>query len=156
MELLALRASPSVARVTPIERSGRQGPAFAYGSSFSRAMSVDVEGRQTLFVSGTSSIGPDGATLYPNESERQCEETLHALASLLEPFGASLADVASGTLFTRNASALAAFDHTVRALGLPELPLARVRADVCRPELMVELDAVVHVPSPVRGAGART
>jgi enamine deaminase RidA (YjgF/YER057c/UK114 family) len=156
MDLLAVRADAGAARLTPVDRSDRQGPAFAYGSSFSRAMALDLEGRQTLFVSGTSSIGPDGATLYPHDPERQSVETLLGLASLLEPLGASLRDVASGTLFTRDAAALAAFERVARGLCLPELPLARVRADVCRPDLTVELEAVVHVPGSAARGGLRS
>ena len=146
MDLLAIRASGE-ARVTPLDQSGRQGPAFAYGSSFSRAMSVDVEGRQTLFVSGTSSIGSDGSTLYPHDAERQSVEMLLGIAALLEQRGATLRDIAAGTLFTRDAHALAAFERVARALCLPALPLARVRADVCRPDLTVEIEAVVHAPT---------
>lgn len=153
MDLLAIRAGADAARVTPLDRSDRQGSAFSYGSSFSRAMSVEIEGRQTVLVSGTSSIGPDGATLYPDDPDRQAVETLLGIASLVEPLGATLRDVAAGTLFTRDARALEAFERAALTLGVPELPLARVRADVCRPDLSLEVEAVVYVPDDIAARG---
>ena len=148
MDLLAIQGEAGVASFSPLHDSDRQGPAAAYGSSFSRGMSVDFEGRQTVLVSGTSSIAPDGATLHPHDPELQSVETLLGLAALLEPLGATLHDIVAGTLFTRDAGALAAFDRVAARLCLPPLPLVRVRADVCRPDLTVEVEAVVIVPAP--------
>ncbi len=143
MDLLSIRASESSElRIHPILGSRRQGRAFAYGSGFSRAMSVSIENRQTVFVSGTASIDRNGKTAHPEDYQGQAVETLLSIAALLDEQGGGLRDIACGTLFYKNDEMLAVYDDVARLLGLEELPLIRVRADVCRAELAVEIEAV--------------
>ena len=82
-------------------------------------------------------------------------ETLLALASLLEEQGASLRDVVQATLFCKDRETLAAYERLTRQLGIPPLPAIPVLADVCRPELMVEIEALALVPQPAAVRHAR-
>lgn len=132
--------------VTPLLSTSRQGPAFAYGSSFSRGISLGLDGWRTVFVSGTASIGPDGKTRHIDEADAQIVETLMNVAAVLEPLGGGLSHVCSSTLFLKSADSLALYQQATRLLGVPDFPVIAVVADVCRPDLLVEMEAVALLP----------
>ena len=149
MDVLAIQADPgSGVNVLPLHRSSRQDPAFDYGSAFSRGMSVEVDGRQTILVSGTASIAADGRTLHLDDREPQVVETLLSIGALIERQGGSLQDICCGTFFYKDLAVLKAYQQVTKILGMPELPLVPVLADVCRPDLLVEIEAVAQVSSP--------
>lgn len=143
MDVLALEVTdPGDVRVEPVRTSDRQNPAFRYGSAFSRGMALVTGGRCTLWVSGTASIGPGGETLHTGHVEAQILETLLSVAALLEEQGAGLRDIVTATLFCKTPAVYAAAERVTRLLDLPHLPAVSVRADVCRSDLLVELEAV--------------
>jgi len=146
MDLLALRVAEGAGvRIRPVLDSRRQGNAFAYGSGFSRAVSLSIEGRQTVFVSGTASIDRSGRTLHAGDYEGQAVETLLNVAALVEEQGGRLRDLALGTVFCKDEKMLATYRDVARLLGLEDLPLIPVMADVCRSELLIEIEAVALV-----------
>lgn len=143
MDVLAIKAEGTSGNsVRPLLHSSRQDRAFKYGSAFSRGIALTMEGKQTLHISGTASIGPDGVTRYTDEVEAQIMETLLSIASLLEPAGAGLCDIVSSTLFCKSASYYPVFRKMARLLGVPHFPVVPLVADVCRPELLVEIESV--------------
>ena len=144
MDLLAVDGGGFQTRA--IQASSRQQQPIAYGSSFSRGLLLAGAGEQVVFVSGTASIAASGETLHCGQREAQILETLLGVASLLEDQGASLRDLAHATLFCKDQETLAHFDRLTRQLGLPQLPVIPVLADVCRPELLVEIEAMAVVP----------
>jgi enamine deaminase RidA (YjgF/YER057c/UK114 family) len=147
MDVLAFRAGDGgAAAARPVLGTTRQCEPSRYGSGFSRAVVLDVEGAATVLVSGTAAIGPDGASRHRGEPEAQLVETLLDIAALLEPLGGSLRDVCAGTLFYVDERAGRAASDVLRLLSLPQLPLVPVRADICRPELLVEIEAVAAIP----------
>lgn len=148
MDLLAVQSEPGVGlEVRPLLASSRQGPAAQYGSTFSRGMSLGMDGRRTVLVSGTASIGPDGRTRYPEAPEAQILETLLNVAALLEPLGGGLQDITSATLFCKEPAVFASFRHVTALLGIPTFPTISVVADVCRSDLLVEVEAVASIPT---------
>jgi len=145
MDVLALereRDRDGTVRVEPLRRSARQDKACDYGSAFSRGMSLEIEGRQTIFVSGTASINSAGDTVHCGNREAQCLETLLSIAALLEERGSGLRDISSATLFCKDVEVYRAFESVTRLLGVPPFPKVAVLADVCRPDLLVEIEAV--------------
>jgi enamine deaminase RidA (YjgF/YER057c/UK114 family) len=146
MDLLAVDAQPASGLVVrPVLRSERQGEASAYGSAFARAMVFERGGRKIIEVSGTASIDADGRSAHPGDASAQYCGTLLSIAALLEQEGASLSAIAQGTLFAKTAAVARACQDVSRRLSLPGLPLIEVVADVCRPELLVEVEAVAIV-----------
>ncbi|MBI5365693.1 MAG: hypothetical protein HZA54_01545 [Planctomycetes bacterium] len=131
--------------VQPLLASARQNRAFRYGSAFSRGMSVTTEGRRTVYVSGTASIDPQGATKHVGDAGAQALETLLSVGALLEEDGGGLADIHAATLYCKTPSVLREVEEAVRLLSLPRLPWVCLLADVCRPELLVELEAVAVI-----------
>jgi len=128
--------------VAPIAGSVRQPHAFSYGSAFSRGMTLSCGGRRTIHVSGTASIDSRGRTVHVGDAEAQSVETLLCIAALLEEQGASLDRISTATLFCKNREAHEAYRNVVRLLRIPEFPTLPVLADVCRPDLLVEIEAV--------------
>ncbi len=146
MDLLLLDAGDSsTARATAIDRTSRQGQACSYGSLFSRGMALELAGQRTVHVSGTASIGPDGRSLHHGDPQAQCRETLLGVGAVLEQQGGTLADVSSATVYCKDADTYAAFRQERRVLGVAPFPTVYVIADVCRPELLVEMEAVASL-----------
>ena len=145
MELLAVDG-PAATRA-PVHASRRQGRSFEYGSAFSRALEMNAAGAEVLLVSGTASIDRAGATKHKGQGEAQVLETLLCVAALLESRGAGLDHILQATLFCKEPGILRIYRQVTRLLGVPDFPVLPVRADICRPDLLVEMDAVAAVPA---------
>ena len=138
----------------------------SYGSrspTFSRAALVDAGGgRQMLFISGTASIiGHE--TVHLGDLRRQTEESLANIAAVLQ-VAASRAGVAVPaqdlicTIYLRHADDLAVvrevFERHVGVHSAAAREAVYLRADICRADLLVEIEA--HGTVPVARSTART
>ena len=147
MDLIAVRIEDgSKVAVSPVRRTSRQDDALAYGSSFSRAVCLELIGYTVIYCSGTASIDLEGATVGVNDPVRQCEETLKNIEALLREHGGALNDVVSSTLFCKNDSVEAAWKDLAGRRLPTDLPTITVRADICREDLLVELEVTAVVP----------
>ncbi|MGH8225025.1 MAG: pteridine-dependent deoxygenase [Gammaproteobacteria bacterium] len=123
------------------ERYGRLPP------SFSRALAVHRPGgEEQLYISGTASI--TGHASRHQTTLAQLEETLANLEALVGNWrgagGDALAAIAPMKVYLRHADDIAAVRSTLEA-RLPEgHPVAYLRADVCRPELRIEIEGMVQ------------
>jgi len=146
MDVLAVQnEKPSSVVATPILRSPRQDSSFNYGSAFSRGMSLEIEGRRTVHISGTASINAAGASTYVGDAEHQSLDTLMSIAAILEEQGGGLRNITSATLFCKDRAAWEAWERATRLLQLPPIPKLCVIADVCRHDLLVEMEAVAVI-----------
>jgi enamine deaminase RidA (YjgF/YER057c/UK114 family) len=146
MDVLALGSDgPSKASAIPIRRSPRQDASFNYGSAFSRGMALEIEGRRTVHISGTASINAAGASTHVGDAEHQSLDTLMSIAAILEEQGGGLQNITSATLFCKNRDAWLAWVRASRLLRVPEFPKVCVLADVCRENLLVEMEAVAVI-----------
>jgi enamine deaminase RidA (YjgF/YER057c/UK114 family) len=147
LDLLATTARPGkrheVARLT----HGRQNEATEYGSAFSRGLALTLEHARYVFVSGTASIDEHGASVHPGDFEAQTRHTLHAVRSLLAAGGATLADIEQATAFLKRREDLPVYRRIAEHEGLASLPIICTVADVCRDDLLFELDATAIVPT---------
>jgi enamine deaminase RidA (YjgF/YER057c/UK114 family) len=134
-------------------RNRRQNEAPEYGSAFARGMALTVGDHKYLFISGTASIDDHGATVHVGDFEAQTTQTIEAISTLLEGAGASLGDVRQATAFIKNPSDLRSFERLSQRAGLDQVPPVVTVADVCREDLLVEIDATAVVP--VNGDGTR-
>jgi enamine deaminase RidA (YjgF/YER057c/UK114 family) len=138
MDALLVQGVP----VTPIESTARQGRPSRYGSAFSRGMELAIDGDRTIHVSGTASIDGAGRSLHPGDAGAQCRETLRGVSAVLAERGAELRDIVSATVFCKTPAVRSSFRHALDGFGVPALPAIYVVGDVCRPELLVEMEAV--------------
>jgi enamine deaminase RidA (YjgF/YER057c/UK114 family) len=131
--------------------SRKQNEATAYGSAFARGMALTLGDCRYVFVSGTASIDDHGATVHVGDFEAQTAQTIDAVAAVLEGSGASLKDVRQATTLLKNPCDLRSFERIAQRTGLDTVPTVVTVADVCRDELLVEIDATAVVP----GRGGR-
>jgi len=124
----------------------RQNEATEYGSAFARAMELTLGDSRVILVSGTAAIDERGSTVHVGDFEAQTRFTLEAVGALLEGAGARLEDVRQATAFLKNPCDLRSFRGIAAAWGLAETPMVTCVADVCREDLLFEIDAtaVVH------------
>lgn len=146
VDVLALKRHGAAGVVAePIRCSPRQDQSFNYGSAFSRGMIFEIEGKKTLHISGTASINTAGASTHLGDAECQSLETLMSIAAILEAQGGSLHNITSATLFCKNQEAWAAWQRVTRLLQVPDFPKVCVLADVCRDDLLVEMESVAVI-----------
>ena len=147
LDLLAFQSRGGSSLEMKRLHSRRQNEATEYGSAFARAMEVALGDARYIFVSGTASIDDRGATVHVGDFEGQAGHTLEAVQAVLEGAGARLSDVGQATAFLANPCDGRSFDRIVERSELREAPLVTTVADVCRGDLLFEIDAVAVVPS---------
>ena len=146
VDVLALKSDgPAAAVAEAIRCSPRQDQSFNYGSAFSRGMTFRIEGRKTVHISGTASINPAGASTHLGDAECQSLETLLSVAAILAAQGGTLHNITSATLFCKNQAAWEAWNRVTQLLQVPAFPKVCVLADVCRDDLLVELESVAVI-----------
>jgi enamine deaminase RidA (YjgF/YER057c/UK114 family) len=133
------------AAAIPINHSPRQDQSFNYGSAFSRGMTLAIDGKRTVHISGTASINAAGASIHVGDAELQSLETMMCIAAILEEQGGSLENITSATLFCKNREAWEAWTRVSRLLRIPAFPKVCVMADVCRHDLLVEMEVVATI-----------
>ena len=143
-------------RLLSLENPG-QTSAFDYpkeysrkSPKFSRAMALRIGDHLTTWISGTASI-VNAATVHPGDAARQTEQTLDNIEKLIAPenfarhgwadAGASLRDLAKVRVYVKRPEDY----ETCRAVcerRLGAIPAIYALADVCRPDLLVEIEGV--------------
>ena len=125
-----------------------QCPAPAYGSSFSRALETSTSAGRRLFISGTASIAPGGATEWVGDIRQQVALTMEVVESILNARGFAWADLACATAYFRHSADAGAFAEWLAAKRLTHLPVLAAQCDVCRDDLLFELEAEALAASP--------
>ena len=118
-----------------------QCPAPAYGSSFSRALETSTNTGRRLFISGTASIAPEGKTLWVGDVRKQVELTMDVVEAILGSRGFHFNDLACATAYFRHATDAGVFAEWLAANRLSHLPVIFTQCDVCRDDLLFELEA---------------
>ncbi len=117
-------------------------------SSFSRGMRIDLNGLVILLISGTASINECGESVHAGDFRRQTRRTFENITKLLESEGATWKDVVRTTCYLRDIERdYAAFNDErtafYREQELDPLPASTgIQAILCRPELLVEIEAI--------------
>jgi 2-iminobutanoate/2-iminopropanoate deaminase len=123
-------------------------------SSFSRGMRVDHNGMATLLISGTASIDEYGQSLHIGDFRAQMRRTFRNITALLEAEGATWRDIVRTTCYLRDIERdYAAFNEErtafYRQQGLDPLPaFTGIQAILCRPELLIEIEAIAMFRTP--------
>lgn len=126
------------------QRYGRQSP------KFTRAMAIVEPGAATVFVSGTASI-IDSESRHLDDVARQTQETLDNMAALIshdnfrrhgQPnLGATLDDFAIIRAYVKRKEDYPIVRDVCRA-RLGDVPIIYTVADLCRDELLVEIEGI--------------
>ena len=117
-----------------------QCPALQYGSSFSRALEVGTPDLRRLFVSGTASIHPDGKTAHVGDVNAQLDLTMRVVGAILESRGMGWGEVTRAIAYYKYAEDWPTFERYCNAHSIPEMPVVIAHNDVCRDDLLFELE----------------
>lgn len=129
----------------------------AYGSSFSRGLRVELTGATMLLISGTASVDEKGATVHAGDFGGQTWRTYRNVTALLEAEGATWKDVVRTTCYLRDIERDYAEFNRIRTefykqQGLDPLPASTgIQAILCRPDLLVEIEAMAIIPAGRQG-----
>lgn len=118
--------------------------------TFSRAVLVHPPGQEILFISGTASI-VGHRTVHPHDVAGQCHETMENIAALVGAVnrGARSQPFALDELVYRVYVRHAADFPRIRDTLAPRVGAAEmlyVQSDICRAELLVEIEAMASHP----------
>ncbi|MGA8153827.1 MAG: Rid family hydrolase [Terriglobales bacterium] len=152
---MGARKRPQTAALAPVEKRAitnlsvlNEAYDYARPSSFSRGMRIDLDGLVILLISGTASIDEHGTTVHVGDFRAQCRRTFQNIAGLLAAEGATWKDVVRTTCYLRDIDRdYAQFNQErtafYKAQGLNPLPASTgIQAKLCRPELLVEIEAI--------------
>jgi enamine deaminase RidA (YjgF/YER057c/UK114 family) len=140
---------------TPIKKRamtnhGVLNEAYAYDkpSSFSRGMRIDLNGLTILLISGTASIDEEGKSVHIGDFRAQMKRTFDNITGLLASEGCTWHEIVRTSCYLRDIDR----DYEVfneertaffKAQGLDPLPASTgIEAKLCRPELLVEIEAI--------------
>ena len=121
---------------------------YARPSSFSRGLRLDIKGITILLISGTASIDERGRSVHEGDFRAQAQRTYENITALLESEGASWKDVVRTTCYLRDIERDYAAFNEIRTeffeqRGLDPLPASTgIQAILCRPDLLIEMEAM--------------
>jgi enamine deaminase RidA (YjgF/YER057c/UK114 family) len=139
MDLLAVIGG-QVTRMT----NARQKDAFEYGSAFARGAWIREADLTQVQVSGTAAIDERGKSLFPGDCRAQIFRTFDTIEALIAPAGATLKDICQATVFLKRPQDFSIYTQAAAERGLADLPAVCVVADVCRDDLLFEVDATAE------------
>ncbi len=123
----------------------RQRSAYRYGSAFSRGVCVQDRDYDQIFVSGTAAIDQQGSSLHSNDVEAQITRTLETVESLIGEKGAKFENIRSATVYLKRPEDLDKYRRIAAGFGMTRMPAICIVADLCRDELLFEMDAMAAV-----------
>jgi enamine deaminase RidA (YjgF/YER057c/UK114 family) len=116
-------------------------PTKDYKVHFERGSKISYRDRAHYFISGTASIDKTGRVVHPGNVLKQLERALTNVQGLLASGEASIADMTHLIVYVRDASD---FEPVGAYLSerFPRLPTVFVQGPVCRPDWLVEIEAI--------------
>jgi 2-iminobutanoate/2-iminopropanoate deaminase len=150
-DILELVAGPVAKRAITNLRTLNEAYDYPKPSSFSRGLRIDLKGVSILLISGTASIDEHGQSVHVGDFRAQLRRTFRNITLLLEAEGATWKDIVRTTCYLRDIERdYEAFNEErtafYREQGLDPLPASTgIQAILCRPELLVEIEAIAMV-----------
>lgn len=141
-----------------IKKSGMRNPqvlgeAYDYPKkvSFSRGMRVELDTSILLFLSGTASVDEHGQSVHQGDFAAQARRVFSNIEGLLQSEGGDWHDIVRTTCFLTDFRHYDLFNAVRNSFyaerGLDPFPASTcVQAQLCRPELLVEIDAIAILP----------
>jgi enamine deaminase RidA (YjgF/YER057c/UK114 family) len=142
MDLISVFGPGSV--IEYLDVTNAQKSAYDYGSAFSRVAKTATAAGQTVFVSGTASIDAKGATIHIGDAEAQIRATIENVRTALKEMGCCDDNVVQAIIYCKTAEIEKLFCSKWSNLSWPHFT---VIADVCRDDLLFEIEATAVVGS---------
>lgn len=141
MDLFAIKKKQSSNIIIESENGNKQKSAYRYGSAFSRSMIIKDEANKYIYLSGTASINKKGETVYIDDIKNQLEMTGSVIKALIKEEDYDFNDLCEGTVFLKKADYLSDYREYCQKNELWEMPCIITLANVCREDLLFEMDA---------------
>ena len=119
---------------------GKQQSALEYGSAFSRASKALTPAAVTVFVSGTAAIDANGKTTNVENPAGQIKDTIENVRAVLKDMNCSEKNVVQAFAYCKNTNVEKTFNEYKNLLPWPWLSMV---CDICRPELLFEIEVTV-------------
>lgn len=117
-------------------------------SSYSRGMRIDIDGLTILLISGTFSSDEHGNSVHIGDLRGQVRRTLENITGLLAVEDCTWRDIVRTTCYLRDMDRDYEAFNEVRTAFFDEMKLdplpasTGVQAKLCRPELLIDIDAI--------------
>ena len=100
-----------------------------------------------VFVTGTGPNDPATNTITSDSIEKQTEQTIRNMESILEADGASLSDVVKVTAHLSDISLFSRYNTTYASIFQKPYPVrTTVESGFADPKMLIELDCVAYAP----------
>ena len=98
-----------------------------------------------VIVSGTASISPGGESVHLGDIDKQTELSLDVIEAILKSRGMGWKDVVRSVAYFKDKDYAPHYEKIALRRGLAIMPCIGIQADVCRDNLLfeMELDAAV-------------
>jgi aminoacrylate peracid reductase len=108
--------------------------------------SPGVRAGDIIYVSGCLAMDSTGKSIGIGDVRAQTKAVLDTIKSVLEAGGGTLDDVTFNSIFLKDLADYAAMNEVYKGY-FPTEPPARycIRADLVRPEFLVEISSIAHV-----------
>ena len=130
-----------------LQSAGKQRCALEYGSAFSRASRAITPAGQTIFVSGTASIDASGATTNIDDAAGQINTAIENVRAVLRDTQTTDEDVVQAVAYCKTTEVEQIFNDFKSTLAWPCIT---VICDICRPDLLFEIEATAIKPAKPR------
>ena len=121
-----------------LQVTGKQHCALNYGSAFSRASKATTPAGQTVYVSGTASIDTDGTTTNIDDAAGQINATIENVRAVLTEMQTDEKDLVQVIAYCKTTEVEQVFNSIK---GNLDWPWITVICDICRPDLLFEIEA---------------
>ncbi len=153
LEMIESIAGATAVKKSPITALSVLNEAYAYAkpSSFSRGLRIDLGNVAILLISGTASIDEHGQSVHIGDFRAQLRRTYQNITGLLAAEGATWKDIVRTSCYLRDIERdYAAFNEERTKFfaeqELDPLPASTgIQAILCRPELLVEIEAIAMI-----------
>lgn len=140
MDALAIE-NVAPAQMTYLAALDHLNPTHEYGVTFERGARIAFGDRAHYHISGTASIDSHGDVLHRGDAVGQTRRTIENINALLAADGLTVSDMAYVIVYVRNAAHFGYVKDCLDHLLDASLPRIYVRASVCRPAWLVEIEA---------------
>ena len=117
-------------------------PTAIYNVRFERGTRVIFGDRSQYYISGTASIDKYGDVLYQDDVRKQTRRALDNIQALLQAGGADLPDLKQATVYMRDIADASIIREEVEKRLPAGIPMVLLKAPVCRPAWLVEIEAI--------------
>ena len=109
--------------------------------------SPGVVADNVLYLSGTLAIDATGKTIGAGDAAAQTRAILESIKSVVEAAGGTMADVAFNMIFLKDMGDYQEMNGVYKEYFANNFPARYcVRADLVKPEFLVEIASIAHLP----------